>query len=291
MSFTPFGIHLGPLTLSYFGLILLLAMAVGGVISYRRARARGQDPELVIDALTWGLIGAVILARLFYIWNPPPSVAELYSRRWYLTHPFDLQVGPLAIWSGGFGPAGALLGGLLGVFIFLKRRGVDIWLWADILTPGSLAGLAIACLANIVNQQMYGPPTSLPWGIAVLSPVPPYNDLNLYPAGTRFHPTPAYLSLWSLAVLGIVVWVESRRGLQPGDLFLLAALIFLPGLFVADFLRLDLSRSLFGLSGVQVMAVLLLIGGLWIGLRRNRQVEGLAGDAKPPAASTTSDGH
>jgi phosphatidylglycerol:prolipoprotein diacylglycerol transferase len=289
--FGPFGVRLGPLTLSYFGLILIAAMIVGGAVSYRRARARGQDSELVIDLLTWGLIGAVILARLFYIWNPPPSVAVLYSRRWFLTHPFDLQIGPLAIWSGGFGSAGALLGGLLGVFLLLRRKNADVKLWADILVPGALAGLAIAGLASVVNQQMYGPPTTLPWGVSVLSPVPPYDDPGLFPEGTRFHPTPAYLSVWALVTLGVVLWAESRRGLKPGDLFVLAGLILLPGLFLADFLRVDLSRSLFGLSGVQVVAILLLAGIVGLGVRRNQQAAAAseARHAAPAERSATGD--
>ena len=267
MSITPDGVQIGPLTLSFFGLIVVAALAVGGGISWLEARRRGEDPAIVLDALTWGLLFGVIAARLFYVWNPPPSVAAYYDRRWYLTHLFDLQAGPLAIWSGGLGMAGALAGGLLGVYLWLRRRRVDVWRWADILTPGALAGLTISAWANLVNRQMYGPPTDLPWGMVIAHPVPPY---DVYPPGTRFHPTPAYLSLWALIVLGIVWGVRLRwkERLRQGELSLLATLLYTPGLFLADFLRVDVNHGLLGLTGTQALALLLFGGAGWLLWRR-----------------------
>src|SRR5687768_16891579 len=233
MSFTPFGIQIGPILLYYFGLILIAALVAGGIFARLRARDQGQDAGLVVDLIIWALILGVIGARAAYIWNPPPSVAEIYDRRWFLAHPFDLQVGPLAIWSGGLNMAGALVGGLLGVIITLLRRSVDGWRWGDILAPAVLLGMFVAGWANVANQQMYGPPTSLPWGMYVTNPIPPYS------ADVRFHPTPAYLATWALISLIAMLWIENRRRLRKGVVALAAMLIYAPGLFLAEFVRVD----------------------------------------------------
>ena len=274
MSFERFGIHIGPVTVSYFGLILVAGMVVGGYLSYREAKKQREQTEYVLDVMTWALVAGVVVSRLFYIFNPPPSVAALHNTRWYLTHPFDLQAGPLAIWSGGLSVSGALFGGLLGAVVCLYRRNADLWKWAGILAPGALLGLAIAGWANIVNQQLYGPPTTLPWGMRVTRLVPPYNTTEYYQA--RFHPTPAYLSLWALASFGALLWMRHRypRQLQKGDVFLLALAFYLPGLFLADFLRVDMPTVVFGLTGLQVLAI---VGMGWTAYRGYRRLKG----AKP----------
>lgn len=275
MTITRLGIQLGPVTLSFFGLILVAALGAGGFLTYRRARKEGEDAEIVIDLLTWGLILGVVVARLFYVFNPPPSVAELYDRRWYLTHPFDLQVGPFAIWSGGLGMAGALVGGALGVVKVLRQRGADLWRWADLVVAGALPGMSIAAWANVVNQQMYGPPTALPWGISIDVVVPPYDDPFAYPPGTRYHPTPVYLSMWALATWGLV-WLIGRHygaAMRKGDRFLLAVLLYTPGLFMADFLRVDLSRGLLGFSGMQTISLAVFVWAVVMAIRRLRAVD------------------
>lgn len=266
VSVDQFGIHLGWISLSFFGLILIAGMLAGGGLAAWQARKRGGNPEHVLDKLTWALILGVVVARVFYVFSPPPSaIAQGYTTRWYLTHPFNLADGPLAIWhGGGLSQAGALLGGALGMWLYALRRRLDIRKWADIVAPGVLLGLAIASWANVVNQQLYGPPTNLPWGIQVVMGtvynrrVPPYNDPLLYPPETQFHPTPAYLSLWALAGLAVIWLIQARlqEHLKEGDIALLGVLIYMPGLFLADFLRVDISPVVVGLSGTQVLAIL-----------------------------------
>lgn len=263
MSVDRVGLKLGVVTFSFFGMIVITAILVGGFISMCQARRRGQDATQVIDLLTTGFVVSLVTARLFYIWNPPPSVARYYDRGWYLAHPFDLQIGPLAVWSGGLGLAGALIGGVAGVLFMLWRRRLPMRLWADLLTPGALIGLLIAPWANIVTRQMIGPPTGLPWGITVAAPPPPYDDFAVYPPGvTRFHPTPAYVSVWTLAALGIVLYMRGGYAdrMRDGDAFALAAALYLPGVFVADFLRIDQYRGLLGMTGLQGVAVAGMIG-------------------------------
>lgn len=273
MQLTSVGLQLGPLTLSYFSLAVVVAVLVGGIITALAARRKHEDPTAVFDLFAWMLILGVVVSRLFYIWNPPPSVAGLYNREWYLTHPLDLQAGVLAVWGGGLGMAGMLVGASLGASLFLRRAGLDVWLWADILVPGLLVALIIAPWGNVLSGQLVGPPTNLPWGIAAAYHPPPYDNALLYPPGTRFHPTPAYLSIWAL-LTAAGVWAINRRRegrLQNGSLFLMATLIYVPGLFLADFLRIDVPRPFLGLSGMQTLALLVILAVAGIVIWRRRR--------------------
>lgn len=277
MTVTPTGIQVGPILLYYFGLILLVALIVGGFFARLRAKQQGLDTGLVIDLIIWAVIVGVIFARALYIWNPPPSVAEIYDRRWFLAHPFDLQVGPLAIWSGGLSMAGALIGGLIGVTLTLLRRRADGWRWGDVLAPAVLLGMFVAAWANVANQQMVGPPTTLPWGLAVSNPVPPFTP------DERFHPTPAYLAIWAIITLIIVLWLESRQRLRKGMLLLWSILSYTPGLFLADFLRVDVNRVFLGLTDMQVISLILfLIAGLLLLIRSRASVDNTTDAAIPP---------
>jgi phosphatidylglycerol---prolipoprotein diacylglyceryl transferase len=263
MHFTSLGIQIGPILLTFFGLILLTALVAGGYFAQVRARRHRQDMDIVIDVLVWGLVLGVIFGRVLYIWDPPPSIAQIYDRRWFLAHPFDLQMGPLAVWSGGLSVAGVLFGSLLGAFLVLSRRRIDRWLWADILAPAALMGLSIAPFANLVNQQMYGPPAVLPWAVHIQNPIPPFTTAE------RFHPTPAYLALWAASSLIVILWLEHRDVLRKGQLALVSVLLYAPGLFIADFLRLDMHRGLLGLTSMQLLAlVLLAVSGAFLTLRR-----------------------
>lgn len=242
MSWGATGIEIGAVTLGYFGLILTAAAALGVAVALWWARGR-VAPGTVVDAAAWMLVGGVLGGRLFFVLNPPPSVAQFYDRRWFLSHVLDFQAGPLAVWSGGLGTAGAMAGALAAALILAWRRRLDAWAWADALAPGVLAALVVLPWANLATGQLLGPPTRLPWGVGAASQ----------------HPTPAYVSLWAALVLaGVLIWASRRRApAQSGVLALGAALALLPGLFFAGFLREDVSRGLLGLAGEQWLALAL----------------------------------
>jgi phosphatidylglycerol---prolipoprotein diacylglyceryl transferase len=285
MRFTPVGIEIGPLSLSFFGLIVLTALIAGGYYAQLRARRMRQDMDIVTDLLMWGLVVGVIVGRIFYVWNPPPSVAAFYDRTWFLTHPFDLQIGPLAIWSGGLDSAGALPGGLIGAGYVLWRKGVDRWLWADILAPAALLGLTFAPIANLVNQQMYGPPASLPWAVFIQNPISPYAT------ETHFHPTPGYLALWALICLITILWIEHQHPFRKGNLALATVFLYSPGLFAADFVRLNINRGLLGLTGMQWVALLMIgTAGALLYWRRTYSISPSIAVPLPPH-SAESDGN
>ncbi len=274
MQITQPALHLGPLTVTWFSLIAIVSMVIGGVVTGWAARRRGEDPIIVFDLLGWMLVLGVVLARLFYVLNPPPSVAALYSREWYLAHPLDLQIGPLAVWSGGLSMAGMLVGAALGALLVIRRHRLDGWLWADIVVLGLLLILIIGPWGSLLAGQMIGPPTSMPWGVVIDHPPSPYDNTSSYPPGTLFHPTPAYLSLWALLVEG-GMWGLNKcyaTRFQKGDTFLSVSLLYGIGLFLADFLRVDVSRVILGLSGLQILALAIILwaAAMIVGRHRHR---------------------
>jgi prolipoprotein diacylglyceryltransferase len=226
----------------------------------RAAKRRDENPEHVIDGLTWAVLWGVVGARLFHVFAPPPSmVAQGLTTSYYLTNPFDLQYGPLAVWAGGLNVLGALVGGMFGLWIYTRRQKLNFPLWADITAMGAPLGIAIGSLGNLVHGQMLGPETTLPWGVTAVA------------GGARYHPSPAYLSLWALLVFGILHWLEYRldKPLRPGTMFLWFVVLLAPGLFLFEVFQTDKRILVADLSGAQVAAILVVVGGLlWLGARR-----------------------
>ncbi|MDD5466959.1 MAG: prolipoprotein diacylglyceryl transferase [Anaerolineales bacterium] len=143
------GFQIGPLFIRYYGIILMLGALAGAWLADREARRRGQDNELVWDALVWVLIGGILGARLWHILTPPPSmVAQGITTAYYLTHPLDA----LAIWRGGLGIPGAVIGGVLALYLYCRKRKVSFLMWIDIVSPSLALGQAIGRWGNFVNQ-------------------------------------------------------------------------------------------------------------------------------------------
>lgn len=236
----PQGFFIGPLEVRFYGIILMLGAVAGAWLAAREAKRRGHDPEIVWDLLTYLLIGGIIGARLWHILTPPPSSG--ITAGWYLTHPLDA----LAIWKGGLGIPGAVIGGLIAMYFYSRKHKLIFAEWTDIAAPSLALGQAIGRWGNFVNQELYGGTTSLPWGIKIEADyrVDQYRDLNQFPVETtRFHPLFLYESLWNLANMFLLLWLSRRYGdrLKNGDIFLVYLVVYPIGRFLLDFLRVDAS--------------------------------------------------
>ncbi len=247
------GINIGPLTIHYYGIILMLGAVAGAWLVARRAQQAGQDPERVWDGMVWVLIGGIIGARLWHILTPPPSmVAQGITTYFYLTHPLNA----IATWEGGLGVPGAVIGGALALYLFCRRNHLSFPMWIDLAAPGVALGQAIGRWGNFVNQELYGKPTNLPWAI----PIDAAHRIPGYEAYERFHPLFLYESLWNLGLLGLLLFIERRYPgrLKPGDVFLVYLIGYPVGRFLLEFLRLDASQ-VGGLNANQtIMAVVAL---------------------------------
>jgi phosphatidylglycerol---prolipoprotein diacylglyceryl transferase len=197
------GIDIGPLHITYYGMILMTGAVAGAWLATFEARRRGYDPEIVWDGLVYILIGGIIGARLWHILLPSQTdVAKGLTTSFYLTHPLDA----IAIWRGGVGIPGAILGGGLMLYIFCRRSKLPFAVWADIASPALALGQAIGRWGNFVNQELYGLPTDLPWGITI--------DVNhrLPELITveRYHPLFFYESSWNLLNMVFLLWLGRR---------------------------------------------------------------------------------
>lgn len=260
----PPGIQIGPLEIRYYGIILMLATLAGAWLATQEAKRRGEDPEIVWDALVWVLIAGIIGARLWHILTPPPSSIEQgLTTQFYLTHPLDA----IAIWNGGLGIPGAVIGGAVAMYWYSRRRKINFLLWADIVAPALALAQAIGRWGNFVNQELYGAPTDLPWAIRIDAPyrLPGYQDIAYY------HPLFLYESLWNLANMGVLLWLgRTQKRLKDGDLFLVYLIIYPIGRFLLEFLRLDQSMvGGFNANQVLMLVVALLSAGALIWRHRS----------------------
>ena len=264
----PTGFNIGPIPIRFYGIIIIIGAIAAAFLAEREARRRGLNGELVWDALIWVLIAGIIGARIWHILTPPPSmVAQGITTMFYLTHPLD------AIWipNGGLGIPGAVIGGVLALYFFCRRRKLVFAVWLDIAAPALALGQAIGRWGNFVNQELYGAPTNLPWAIHI----DPQNRLAAYQNQATYHPLFLYESIWDLANMALLLWLGRRHAdkLKNGDLFLIYLLFYSVGRFFLEFLRLDASL-LGGINANQtLMAVVALASGgflLWRHRRTNR---------------------
>ncbi len=211
-----YGIHIGSLLyIRFYGIILMTGAVAAAYLATREARRRGRDPELVWDGLIWILIGGIIGARIWHILTPPPSMIDQgITTYFYLTHPLDA----IAIWHGGLGIAGGVVGGGIALYFFTRSRKLNFLEWADIAAPAVALGQAIGRWGNFVNQELYGRPTNLPWAIYI----DPQNRLPGFQNVAYYHPLFLYESLWNLANMVLLLWMARRFAdrLKSGDLLL-----------------------------------------------------------------------
>jgi phosphatidylglycerol:prolipoprotein diacylglycerol transferase len=250
----PLGFNIGPVFIRFYGIILMLGALAGSLLAANEARRRGQDPELVWDGLVWVLIGGIIGARLWHIFTPTPSdIAIGLTTRYYLTHPLDA----LNIRNGGLGIPGAVIGGMIALYLFCRKRKASFAMWVDIAAPGLALGQAIGRWGNFINQELYGPPTDLPWGIWI----EPQYRLPGYENYERFHPLFFYESLWNLMNMAVLLLLQRKYAhkLKTGDFLFIYLIIYPIGRFLLEFIRLN-AAEVGGINANQAVMLVVAVG-------------------------------
>ena len=202
-------------SLRWYGVIVMLGVIVGSLMVERVLKRHGENSETIWDALVWVLPMGIIGARLWYVIN-----ATLGGDNRFSNDPSEI----FKVWHGGLHIFGGLLLGGATLLFYLNKNKLDPWLFLDAAGPAMLMGQAIGRIANFINQELYGPPTSLPWGIPITAEhrLTEYSDLIKYPVETtRFHPTFAYEMIWNFTMAGILLWLSKRyeKQLKPGTIF------------------------------------------------------------------------
>lgn len=247
------GISIGPLTIHYYGIIIMIGVLLAAWLSSKLAVRMGQNPDLVWDVLPWVLIIGIIGARIWHIFTPSSAQAAYgWTTEHYLTHPLDA----LSIWNGGLGIPGAVIGGLLALYLYCRKMKVNFATMADILAPGLALGQAVGRWGNFINQEVYGAPSNLPWAITI---DPPYR-LAAYQNVASYHPLFLYESIWNLLNMVLLIWMGKKYSkiLKPGDIMLTYLIVYPVGRFLLEFVRLDpspvaglnINQALMGLTAL-----------------------------------------
>lgn len=261
----PILVRIGPFAIRWYGLLIVAGALLAGYVAALEARRKGDDAQQVWDALAVVLITGLIGARLYHVFSSPTgSIGWEYYRR----HPLAI----IAFWRGGFaglGMYGAVAGGALGLLAFTYWNKLPFLRWADNGAPGLLLAQAIGRWGNYINQELYGYPTTLPWGITIDAAhrISPYENLTLYPLDTRFHPAFLYESLWNVLCFFVLMIVVRRYGdrLLEGDAFTAYFILYPLGRFFVEALRPD-AWKVASIPVAQIIAVVCVAGAgatLW----------------------------
>jgi phosphatidylglycerol:prolipoprotein diacylglycerol transferase len=266
-------LQLGPISIGWYGLCYAIGLAAAYIVLIRLARAAGEDPELVGNGIVIVSIAALIGGRLYHVID-----------QWalYANDPLKIILPPYS----GLGVYGGIVTGTLAGWWYVRRHGVSFARWADIVAPALFVMQAIGRWGNYFNQELYGPPTSLPWGI----PIDCAHRLQVYaceivPESTRFHPLFLYESISGLVGAAFLVFLgyRLRSRLRPGDLLLTFFIWYGVTRFVLEFLRAD-NWTFFGIPTAQLVSMAFIavgVVGLFLRHRGNRM-----GDRPPTHPGT-----
>ena len=260
-------VEIGPLSIHFYGLTLLVAIAAAVVITGIRWTRRGGDWDLIFRCAVWGVAAGIVGARLYHVVT---SWDELPDEWW----------GPFAIWKGGLGVYGGIaLGTLVGVIV-ARRSGANVAVLMDCVAPALLVAQAIGRVGNWWNQELFGKPTDLPWALEISTDNRPIEYIDR----ETFHPTFLYEALWCLGAAGVLLLVERLFRIRPGGLFALYVLLYSIGRLWIELLRVDPSHELAGirLNVFVAGAAILLSGAFFVWWQRGWR----RGASTPPPAKT-----
>jgi prolipoprotein diacylglyceryl transferase len=246
------GVHVGPLFVHAYGLMYVLAVLAAVAITARRWAAQGGSRELVTEVALWGFPAGLVGGRLYFLATTP----EAAPHAWW---------GPLAIWKGGLGIwGGVALGALVGIMV-LRRRGADVPRFLDAAAPALLVAQAIGRVGNYFNQELFGGPTTLPWGLEI----DPAHRPPGYAQYATFHPTFLYELIWNVVLALALVALGRRRRVRPGGLFALYVAGYSLGRVGEELLRVDHAHHVLGLRlNFFVAAVLCVVALTWFAVRQ-----------------------
>jgi prolipoprotein diacylglyceryl transferase len=222
-------VELGPISIHFYGLTLLAAIAAAVVITGIRWTRRGGDWDLIFRVAVWGVAFGIVGARLYHVvtsWDELPD-------EWY---------GPFAIWKGGLGVWGGIgLGTIVGAIV-AKRSGASVAQLADCAAPALLVAQAIGRFGNWWNQELFGGPTDLAWGLEISVDNRPIE----YVDRETFHPTFLYEAMWCVGAALVLLAIERLFRIRPGGLFALYVLLYSIGRFWIETMRIDPSHEFGG---------------------------------------------
>jgi prolipoprotein diacylglyceryl transferase len=219
--------YLGPVPVRGYALAIILGIVAAIWISEKRWQNRGGRAGEIQDLAIWAVPFGLVGGRLYHVATDHERYFGAGGDPWKV----------LYVWEGGLGVWGAIALGALGVFIGARRKGIKIWPVLDVMAPGVIVAQALGRWGNWFNQELYGRPTDLPWGLEI--------DPEHYPSGrtfadgTTFHPTFLYEFVWNLGIFGLLIWADRRWKLGHGRMVALYVMGYTLGRGWIEMLRID----------------------------------------------------
>ncbi|WP_421121478.1 prolipoprotein diacylglyceryl transferase [Aquihabitans daechungensis] len=238
-------VSLGPVTLRLYGLCIALGVIAAVIISSKRWEARGGNPDDIGTIALWAVPAGVIGSRVYHVATDWKTYQDDWGAAFNIT-------------NGGLGIPGGIFFGVLAGLIVVKKKGLPAAPLLDVVAPAIPVAQAIGRLGNWFNQELFGRPTELPWGLEI--------DMANRPLGyeqyATFHPTFLYEALWSLGIAGVLVLIDRSRKLRPGELFAGYVLGYGLGRMWVEGLRIDEASLIWGVRVNTWMSAVLVIGSL-----------------------------
>ncbi|GAA3771581.1 prolipoprotein diacylglyceryl transferase [Microbacterium kribbense] len=264
---------IGPVRIHFYALCIIAGIIVATLMANHRLTKRGAEPWIIIDILLIAVPLAIICARIYHV----------------LTH-WSFYFGPGAnpwtaffIWEGGIAIYGALIGGAIGAYLGCRWTGIRFWTFADAVAPGLIIAQAMGRLGNYFNNELFGLPTNLPWGLQIQSTNPAF-PAGLAP-GTLFHPTFLYEMIWNLLGAAVILWAGHKFTMRWGRQFGLYLIWYSAGRIVWETIRIDPSDVFLGLRTNVWAAIFGVILGVVIMIVQKRRHTGLETSPYRPGRS------
>ncbi|PPL20556.1 prolipoprotein diacylglyceryl transferase [Microterricola pindariensis] len=254
---------LGPFRIHAYALCILAGIVAATIMTSMRLTKRGAEPGIVLDIILWAVPLGIIGARIYHV----------------LTHPGDYfypgadLLRTLYIWEGGNAIFGALIGGAIGAYIGCRMTGIRFWSFADALAPGMLLAQAMGRLGNWFNAELFGLPTTLPWGLEISQSNPAF-PVGL-PEGTLFHPTFLYEIVWNLAGVALILLLERKLTLRWGKAFAVYLIWYGLGRSFFEAIRVDPSEMFLGVRTNIWAAWLAVVIGIVLFIVQSRRHTGV----------------
>ncbi|MDR1189342.1 MAG: prolipoprotein diacylglyceryl transferase [Bifidobacteriaceae bacterium] len=270
--------HLGPVPIRAYALALIAGIVVAGWIGARRLAASGYKADSMFDIALWAVPFGIVGARIYHVITSPEAYFGPGGNPW----------AAFAIWQGGLGVWGSIALGAVGAAIGARRVGVPLSVAADALAPGIAVGQAIGRLGNWFNQELFGAPTTLPWGLKVSAETAAAAGFS---PDTLFHPTFLYELLWNLGVAAVLVWAGRRWVWGHGQTFFAYMTLYCLGRVWIEALRIDTANHFLGLRlNVWTSIVVGLAGAVCFAWSRRKhggtvQLGPLAAGVEPESAA------
>lgn len=258
LALNPIAFHLGPIEVHWYGVIIATGVILAVYLAVREGNKRGINADDIYDMILWALPAALICARLYYV---------AFQWQYYKNNPGEI----IQIWDGGIAIYGSLIGAMIVVIWFCRKRFIPVWLMLDVAAPTVILAQSIGRWGNFMNQEAFGKVTSLAYlqGLHL----PHFIISQMYISGAYRQPTFLYESIWSF--LGFLVLITLRHNskfFKQGEVFLSYVMWYSFGRFFIEGMRTD-SLMLYNLRVSQILSIVLFVGAIGIIIYRRRRRE------------------